>query len=140
MMSATILSGGVVLDVLRLGRSRIAALVGCDDIVVAGEVGDDMPPGPVRFGEAVQEDDRRVGGIARDLDVEFDTRRKGDALEVGHSSSPLPQAGGGRGWAPRLPHADRFITSGAPTPNPLPQAGGGLEYLTDNSPSSARPE
>ena len=40
--------------------------------MVAREVGGDVAPGAVRFGEAVEEDDGRVGGIAADRDVEVD--------------------------------------------------------------------
>src|SRR3546814_7105352 len=58
------LVSGVILDALGLGRARIAALIGRDDEMVGGERGDLVPPGAMRFGETVEQDDRRRGGIA----------------------------------------------------------------------------
>src|SRR3546814_2891509 len=53
------LVGGIGLGLLRLGRSAIAALIGRDTAEAGGKVGKLVAPGAVRFGKAVQEDQRR---------------------------------------------------------------------------------
>jgi hypothetical protein len=40
-----------------------------------------VPPSPVRFREAVQEDDRRRIARAAILDIQFDARSEGDAFQ-----------------------------------------------------------
>ena len=62
----------VVLDVLRLVRSAEAALVRADDEMIRGQRGRDLAPGAVRFGEAVQEDDRLPAPRPAGGDVEGD--------------------------------------------------------------------
>lgn len=82
------LLGGIGLHPLRLGRAGEAALVGRDDIMVAGEIGDHAAPRAVRFGKAVQQDDRRVRRVAGDRDVELDAGGQRDTGQrhVGHHS------------------------------------------------------
>ena len=70
------LVGRVSLDLLRLGRSAIAALVRRDTPIAVGQMRDLVAPGPVAFGKAMQEDQR--GCIARSCihHVQFDAARQ----------------------------------------------------------------
>ena len=82
------LVGRVILDAFGLGRFGEAALVGREDEMVLGEVGDLVAPGAVQFGKAVEQDDRGVRGIAGDRDIELDAGGQGHTLqlEIGHSA------------------------------------------------------
>ena len=65
----------VILDTLGLGRSGEAALVRGEDEMVLGKVGDLVPPGAVRLGKTVEQDDRGIGRQARYRYVKLDSRR-----------------------------------------------------------------
>ena len=86
--------------------------------MVAREIGDDVPPRPVRFGEAVEQNDRRMGGVAGDLDVEFYTCRKGDAFEVGHFFLPSRKREGPGVGAPPAACGSVYYERGAHPPTP----------------------
>src|SRR3546814_20290824 len=76
--------GGVIgLAILRVRRAPIAALVGRDASKAVRKMRKLVPPGAVRFGKAVKEDQR--GSVLRPHvdDIEFDPCRK--------SHPPLPE-------------------------------------------------
>ncbi|MCY1167513.1 hypothetical protein D9M73_74780 [compost metagenome] len=75
------LVGGIIGHLRWLGRTRETALVGRDDEMVGAELRDDVPPRAVRFGEAVEQEDRRMRRVARRRHVERDAGREGDGGE-----------------------------------------------------------
>ena len=78
------LVGLVILDLLRPVRAGEAALVGHDQTEIVLEQRRELAPGAVRFGKAVEEDDRRLRRAPAERDVEGDAGRQRDAADFGH--------------------------------------------------------
>ena len=76
--------GLVRLDVLRPVGSGEAALVGHDQIKAVLKPRRDLAPGAVRFGKAMEQDDRRVCRIAGQRDIQSHSGAQRNAPELGH--------------------------------------------------------
>ena len=69
----------IIFHPVRLGGSGIAALIRGQHKMVLRQERDLVPPGAVRFGKSVEQNDRRIGRVARHHDVKLDAGRQGNA-------------------------------------------------------------